>query len=78
MLYLSNQQWSNRLKTIETKNLRKYHRTPYWLSIGRALSPCVIEHIDGDTIVIDEEKYKALRLFVTSEAYALGQQEATA
>ena len=72
ILYLSAQQWNNRLKTIETKNLRKYHKTPYWLSIGRTLSPCIIEFQDGETRVIDAEKYKELRAFCLSEEYVLG------
>lgn len=75
ILYLSQQQWSNRLKTIETKNLKKYHRTPYWLSIGHTLKGCIIEIQDGETLVVDEDKYKELRKFCMSEDYALGREK---
>lgn len=71
VLYLSYQQWDNRLKTIETKNLKQYHRTPSWLSIGYELKPCILETQDGKIIVIDEDKYKELRKYCLSEDYVL-------
>lgn len=68
---VSRENWSNRAKTIETKNLHQWHKTPYWLSIERKLSESIIEFANG-YIVFDEEKYKQLRKLCLSEEYALG------
>ena len=76
-LYLSQQQWNNRIKSIETKNLREYHTTPSWLTIARAFNDCIIEYQIGNnglsTIVIDEQKYKMQRKICLSEEFAMGQ-----
>lgn len=76
VLYLSKQQWNNRIKSIETKNLRKYHRTPNWITISHNLSPCIIEiqlsNDDNSIFVIDAAKYKALRVLCMTESFALG------
>lgn len=61
---VSKSNWESRAKTIETKNLRKYHTTPHWLSVLRELDKSVIEIIvgDGETLIVfDEGKYKAIR-----------------
>lgn len=74
MLYLTEKQWNIRAKTIETKNLKKYHTTPYWLTIERELSGCIIEMQNriGEPIrVIDENKYKELRKYCMSEKFVL-------
>jgi hypothetical protein len=71
LLYLSQEQWDRRIKTIASKNLKEYHRTPYWLSVGYAMHDCIVEIYDG-TLVVDEEKYKELKKICRSEKYALG------
>ncbi|MEG1894615.1 MAG: hypothetical protein RR162_00145 [Oscillospiraceae bacterium] len=69
---VSKTNWENRAKTIETKNLSKYHNTPHWLSILREMDKSVIETIIGSSetlIVFDEEKYKKIREHCTGFSY---------
>jgi hypothetical protein len=67
--YLSSRSWENRMKSIETKNLNKYHTSTAWVSLFMYFHPCVIEHYGEDTIVINEEKYKLIRKYVMSEEF---------
>ena len=76
MLYLTERQWNTRMKTIETKNLHKYHITPYWLSISQILSDCIVEILiddkkGGSIRVVDEDKYKKLKAYCQSESFVM-------
>lgn len=71
LIYLSNQNWHNRLKSIETKNLKKYKRSSTATSMSIYFNPCIMESRDGDTVVIDEEKYKLIRNYLMSEQFNL-------
>ncbi|CAB1251759.1 protein of unknown function [Ruminococcaceae bacterium BL-6] len=76
MLYLTEKQWNARMKTIETKNLHKYQKTPYWLTISQVFSDCIVEiqtnGVEGESVrVIDEERYKELKEYCQSENFVL-------
>ncbi len=65
LLYLTETQWDNRLKTIATKRLHKFHKTLTASSIGHYFRPkCVVvtQWEPNETItVVDEEAYKEMR-----------------
>ena len=68
-IYLSEQNWNNRLKTIERKNLNKYHRSTSWVSMIPYFDPCVIAYQDGDTVIINQAKYKLIRKYLMSDDF---------
>ena len=74
LVYLSRQNWHNRLKTIETKNLKKYRRSKTASSMSSYFHPCIIEFRDEDTVVIDSKKYKLIRDHLMSEKFNLKKQ----
>lgn len=79
MIYLSKEQWENRLKTIATKRLRKYGKALTATSMGRYFySHCIVEYQmnpNGTTIVLDEEKYTEMRvLFMNHSDDELSEQ----
>jgi len=65
MLYLTERQWDNRLKTIATKRLNKFRRALTSTSMGHYFNlKCIVEfqdNLSGTIIVVDEEKYKEMR-----------------
>jgi len=67
---VSDSTWHNRMKTIETKNLKKYHRSTSWVSLYTYFSPCVLE-MDSSyhTVMINEAKYQLIRKHVMSESF---------
>lgn len=71
MKTVSTQNWDNRAKTIETKNLKKWNKTPAWLSILREMGKSVIsfDSCDG-SVTFDESEYKKIREHCLSEKYA--------
>ena len=52
--------WNNRLKSIETKNIKKYGESLTWTSLERHFNDCIIQITEG-TIIFDEKKYKEIR-----------------
>jgi|GEM_PF-2638438 len=69
VIFLTNQQFENRLKTIATKNLKKYGRTPTATSLSNFyFQECIIcvHESDGDNCLleIDKNKYKEIRTHV--------------
>ena len=60
-IWLSRQQWHNRLKSIETRNLKTYRRSYTIPTIERDLSDCIIEYDDEGNIRIDKDAYKTLK-----------------
>ena len=67
---VSDSAYRGRMKTIETKNLRKYHRSTSWVSLYAYFSPCVLE-LDPSyhTVTINEAKYQLIRKYVMSESF---------
>ena len=65
MIYLTERQWDNRIKTIATKRLNKFRRALTATSMGRYFNlSCIVElqeNRSGTIIVVDEEKYKEMR-----------------
>lgn len=67
---ISYNNWDNRMKTIETKNLKKYGRSLSWSSLSSYFHCCIIEtNIDYQTINFNEAKYKLIREYVISEEF---------
>lgn len=66
MLYLTEKQWDNRIKTIATKRLRKFREALTATSMGRYFNiSCIVElqeNLGGTIIVVNEEKYKEMRV----------------
>ena len=61
MLYLTDKQWDNRIKTIATKRLKKYNKALTATSMGHYFNiSCIIE-LQENRIVVDEKKYKDMR-----------------
>jgi hypothetical protein len=70
--YLSLKQWESRLKSIEHKNLKTYHKSLTWISIEKYFYPCIYERrMDDDCILINEFAYKLIRNFLTSKKFNL-------
>jgi len=62
--------WDNRMKTIETKNLKKYHKTSTWISMLSYFNPCIVcVYEDLKTIEINVAKYKLIRKYMMSEEF---------
>jgi hypothetical protein len=61
MIYLTNQQWDIRLKTIATKRLKKFKRALNATSMGRYFNLKAIVEIQDGILVIDEAAYRELR-----------------
>jgi len=64
MIYLTEKQWDNRIKTIATKRLRKFRKALTATSMGWYFNKAVVEIQSGsrDTVlVVNEVIYKELR-----------------
>lgn len=62
--------WDNRIKSIVTKNLKKYKRSLSWASMGSYLNPCIIElNSSYNTITFNEAKYKLIRQYLLSDEF---------
>ena len=62
-------QWYNRMKSIETLNLKKYNRSTSWVSLQNYFD-CIIEsNSNYNTITFNEAKYKLIRKYVMSEEF---------
>lgn len=65
MIYLTDRQWDNRIKTIATKRLHKFGRALNATSMGRYFNlKCIVEiqeNRSGNILVVDEAAYKELR-----------------
>ena len=70
-LYLSYQNFDNRIKSIVTKNMNKYHHSLTFSGIEAYLQPCVLCTYDGETIEINKEKYKLIRKYLMSDEFNL-------
>jgi len=69
MIYLTEKQFNNRLKTIATKRLHKFNKALTETSMTRYFSKAVVEiqeDFNDTVIVVDEVVYKEIRtLFMT-------------
>jgi hypothetical protein len=74
-LYLSVQQWNNRMKSIETKNLNKYRHSTCWVSLFMYFHSCVLCHHGENVIEINNEKYKLIRKYVMSEEFNIAKSK---
>lgn len=70
--YITKKTWDNRLKTICTKNIKKYGKSKSFTSLNYYFIPCVLEHRDNNTLIINEIKYKIIRKYVTSKEFNEG------
>jgi hypothetical protein len=66
---ISDQSWSSRMKTIETKNLKKYRKSTAWISLMMYFHSCVICVEGGKLLTINKAKYKLIREYVMSEEF---------
>ena len=67
---VSNRNFNNRLKSISTKNLRKYKQAVTGTSLNNYFSPCIISvHPDDELLEINKDKYKLIRQYVMSEEH---------
>ena len=73
VIFLTEKQWDNRIKTIVTKNLKKYGRSLSWSSLSYHFKDCVLcTHCNDETVLeIDDGKYKEIRRHVMSEEFCL-------
>lgn len=66
MIYLTEQQWDNRIKTIATKRLHRFRMALTATSMGHYFNiSCIVElqeNLSGTIIVVDEKKYKEMRV----------------
>lgn len=60
MKTVSIENFENRMKTIETKNIKKYGESLTWVSLYNLFNKCIIE-VDEKTITFDENEYKKIR-----------------
>ncbi len=60
MKTISIENFNNRMKSIETKNLKRYGTSLTWTSIANRFNDCIIA-TDENTITYDEERYKKIR-----------------
>lgn len=65
--YLTNKQWQNRIKTIETKTLKQLHHCSSMIS--EKMKQCIIEYKDSNIVIIDKLLYKKLRGLCMSEDF---------
>ena len=57
---ISIENFNNRMKSIETKSLKRYGTSPTWVTISNHFNDCIIE-TDKNTVTFDECKYKKIR-----------------
>lgn len=58
---ISIKNFENRMKSLETRNIKKYGRSLTWCSLLNKFNKCIVEvEIDKNTITFDEEKYKEI------------------
>ena len=65
MIYLTEKQWDNRIKTIATKRLHRFRKALTATSVGHYFNSCIVElqeNSSGTIIVVDEDKYKEMRV----------------
>lgn len=67
MKEISIQNFENRMKTLETKNLKKYGSSLTWTSLYNKFNSCIVE-IREKTLVFDEQKYKEIKQNIEKEA----------
>ncbi len=60
MKIISIENFNKRMKTIETKSIKKYGESITWVGLSHKFNSCIIE-INDKTIIIDEDKYKKIR-----------------
>ena len=69
---IENALWTRRGKTIVTKNLNRWRRSPSLASDIYELDRCVVEYQSDDELVLyDADRYKRIRAHLLSEQYAL-------
>lgn len=56
---ISIKNFENRMKSLETKNIKKCGQSLTWCSLLNKFNKCIIE-INENTIIFDEEKYKEI------------------
>ena len=66
--YVYYNNWESRMKTIATKNLKKYHKTPGVSFIHSCLALCIICCHD-DYIEINRKKYELIRKYLMSKEF---------
>lgn len=67
--WLTLTQWKARLRSIENKNIKLYGRTITASSMESYFSECIYEWEEGKFVLINEEAYKLIRVFLTSEKF---------
>ena len=67
--WLTLTQWKARLRSIENKNIKLYGKSLTASSMGNYFHECIYEWEDGQYVLINEEAYKLIRAFLTSEKF---------
>lgn len=69
---IKNALWTRRGKTIVTKNLNRWRRSPSLVSVIHEMNRCVVEYCSDDELVLyDADHYKRIRAYLLSEQYAM-------
>lgn len=69
---INNGLWTRRGKSIVTKNLKRWRRSPGLVSVIHELDRCVVEHqADYDVVLYDADLYQRVRAYLLSEQYAM-------
>lgn len=63
---ISIKNFDNRLKTLETKMLKKYGKSKTWVSFYNDFKKCILE-VEENTVTIDEKVYKEKRKEILGE-----------
>lgn len=67
--WLSLTQWNARLRGVEKTNIKKYGTTKSSSTLQQYFSECVYMWEDGKYILINEDAYKLIRKFLTSDKF---------
>lgn len=69
---IENALWTRRGKTIVTRNLKRWRRSPGLVSVIHEMDRCVVEyHSDDELVLYDADLYKRIRAYLLSEPYAM-------
>ena len=69
---INNGLWTRRGKSIVTKNLKRWRRSPGLVSVIHELDRCVVEHqADYDVVLYDADLYQRVRAYLLSEYFVM-------
>lgn len=70
VFFVSYRNFDKRMKNIESSNLKKYGKSRSWVNIGNYFNAAILSYYsDKKLIEINEDRYKRIRKFLTSEKF---------